>query len=129
MRVLRTGLLIAVMATVAATAAWAPPAAHVQSNAQSLPHTHDPRIGPRVGMGPILTGSPDVLIAGKPAARVQDTGTSPGCGGPSTFTIIKGSATVLINGRPAARMGDQTQHCGIAMGSIVQGAPTVLIGG
>jgi uncharacterized Zn-binding protein involved in type VI secretion len=36
-----------------------------------------------------------------------------------------GSATVLMGGRPAARMGDMTAHGG----SIVIGAPTVLVGG
>jgi uncharacterized Zn-binding protein involved in type VI secretion len=35
-----------------------------------------------------------------------------------------GSVTVLIGGKPAIRMGDTTAHGG----SIVLGAPTVLIG-
>ncbi|MBD3291303.1 MAG: hypothetical protein GF393_00140, partial [Armatimonadia bacterium] len=115
--------MAAALTTVVATAAWAPPAARVQDTAQSLPHVHNPQVGPRVGVGPILTGSPNVLISGRPAARVQDTGSSPGCGGPSTFTIISGSNTVLINGRPAARMGDQTMHCGVSAGTIIQGEP------
>lgn len=72
--------------------------------------------------GPILPpGEPTVLIAGMPAARVGDMAT---CTGPPD-SIVMGSATVLIGGMPAARMGDTTAHGG----SIVAGAPTVLIGG
>jgi uncharacterized Zn-binding protein involved in type VI secretion len=36
-----------------------------------------------------------------------------------------GSATVMIGGMPAARMGDSTAHGG----TIIIGAPTVMIGG
>jgi uncharacterized Zn-binding protein involved in type VI secretion len=78
-------------------------------------------IVPHVG-GPILgPGIPTVLIAGLPAAVMGDSAT---CVGPPD-SIIKGSATVLIGGKPAARMGDSTAHGG----TIVLGAPTVLIGG
>jgi uncharacterized Zn-binding protein involved in type VI secretion len=76
---------------------------------------------PHVG-GPILPpGEPTVLIAGMPAARVGDMAL---CVGPPD-TIASGSATVFIGGMPAARLGDSTAHGG----SIVLGAPTVLIGG
>jgi len=76
---------------------------------------------PHVG-GPILgPGEPTVLIAGMPAAVLGDMCT---CVGPPD-SIIVGSATVLIGGKPAARMGDSTAHGG----SIVLGAPTVMIGG
>jgi uncharacterized Zn-binding protein involved in type VI secretion len=76
---------------------------------------------PHVG-GPILPpGSPTVLIAGLPAARVGDMAL---CVGPPD-TIATGSATVLIGGMAAARMGDSTAHGG----TIVLGAPTVIIGG
>jgi uncharacterized Zn-binding protein involved in type VI secretion len=74
---------------------------------------------PHVG-GPIIVGAPTVLIAGMPAARVGDMCT---CAGPPD-TIVAGSSTVMIGGMPAARMGDSTAHGG----SIVAGAPTVLIG-
>lgn len=74
---------------------------------------------PHVG-GPVIMGAPTVLIAGMPAARVGDLCT---CVGPPD-TIIAGSATVMIGGVPAARMGDSTAHGG----SIVAGAPTVIIG-
>ncbi|MAM29895.1 MAG: type VI secretion protein [Flavobacteriaceae bacterium] len=75
---------------------------------------------PHVG-GPILpAGEPTVLIEGMPAARVGDMAV---CTGPPD-TIAMGSTTVLIGGMPAARMGDTTAHGG----SIILGAPTVLIG-
>lgn len=77
-----------------------------------VPHVGGPIIGP---------GIATVLIAGLPAAVVGDTCT---CVGPPS-SIVKGSATVMIGGKPAARMGDSTAHGG----SIVVGAPTVLIGG
>lgn len=76
---------------------------------------------PHVG-GPICSpGSPTVLIAGLPAARVTDMAV---CVGPPDV-IAKGSSSVLINGLPAARLGDTTAHGG----AILTGAPTVLIGG
>ena len=75
---------------------------------------------PHVG-GPILpAGEPTVLIAGMPAARVGDMAI---CVGPPD-SIIAGSSTVMIGGMPAARLGDSTAHGG----TIVAGAPTVLIG-
>jgi len=64
---------------------------------------------------------PTVLIAKLPAAVVGDSCV---CVGPPD-AIAKGSATVMIGGKPAARMGDTTAHGG----SIVLGAPTVMIGG
>ena len=75
---------------------------------------------PHVG-GPVAMGSPNVLVAGLPQARVGDMCT---CVGPPD-AIALGSMTVLVNGMPAARMGDPTVHGGL----IVAGAPNVLIGG
>lgn len=76
---------------------------------------------PHVG-GPVMTpGAPTVLVGGLPAATIGAMCT---CVGPPD-TIIQGSSTVLIGGQPAARMGDSTAHGG----TIVAGAPTVLIGG
>lgn len=75
---------------------------------------------PHVG-GPIVTGAPNVVIAGMPAARVSDVAI---CVGPPD-TIVTGSTTVLIAGMPAARIGDKTVHGGV----IVTGAPNVMIGG
>lgn len=75
---------------------------------------------PHVG-GPIVAGSPNVLIGGLPASRVGDTCL---CIGPPD-SIAAGSGTVLTNSKPAARMGDGTSHGG----KIVAGNATVLIGG
>jgi uncharacterized Zn-binding protein involved in type VI secretion len=75
---------------------------------------------PHVG-GPVVGGTPTVLIAKLPAAKLGDTLV---CVGPPD-AIIKGSATVMITGLPAARMGDATAHGG----TVVLGCPTVLIGG
>ena len=77
-----------------------------------VPHVGGPIIGP---------GVPTVLIVNMPAAVVGDMVT---CVGPPD-TIIKGSATVMIGNKPAARLGDSTAHGG----SIIIGAPTVMIGG
>lgn len=71
--------------------------------------------------GPIIEGSPDVLIEGKPAARVGDKAQCE-VGGPDT--IVVGSPMVLINGKPAAILGSKTAHGGV----IVAGAGEILIG-
>jgi uncharacterized Zn-binding protein involved in type VI secretion len=77
-----------------------------------IPHVGGPVVGP---------GAATVLIGGMPAAVLGD---SLVCVGPPD-TIVAGSASVLIGGVPAARLGDSTAHGG----SIVAGAPTVMIGG
>lgn len=76
-----------------------------------IPHVGGPVIGPGVAT---------VLIAKMPAAVVGDSCV---CVGPPD-TIAKGSGTVMIGGKPAARLGDSTIHGG----SIVGGAPTIMIG-
>jgi len=77
-----------------------------------IPHVGGPIVGP---------GIATVLIVKLPASVLGDNCV---CVGPPD-SIIKGSATVMIGGKPAARMGDNTAHGG----SIVLGAPTVMIGG
>jgi len=77
-----------------------------------VPHVGGPVAGPC---------APSVMIGGQPAAKVGDIVI---CVGPPD-TIVKGSSTVLIAGMPAARLGDLTAHGG----AIVQGFPTVMIGG
>lgn len=74
---------------------------------------------PHVG-GPITLGASTVLIGKMPAARIGDIAS---CVGPPD-TITQGSPAVLIGGKPAARLGDLTAHGG----TVVMGAPTVLIG-
>ena len=76
---------------------------------------------PHVGGLIIGPGAPTVLICNMPAVKLGDSAV---CVGPPD-TIIKGSATVLIGGMPAARVGDSTVHGG----TIVIGAPTVIVGG
>ena len=58
--------------------------------------------------GPIMMGSFNVIIGGKPAARKGDPIT---CSAHGQASIIEGSTSVLINGIPVARMGDKTS-CG-----------------
>ena len=77
-----------------------------------VPHVGGPIVGP---------GAATVLIAGLPASVLGDSCV---CVGPPDSTV-KGSATVLITGKPAVRLGDTTAHGG----SVVLGAPTVMIGG
>jgi uncharacterized Zn-binding protein involved in type VI secretion len=77
-----------------------------------VPHVGGPVVGPGVAT---------VLIAKMPASVATDSCV---CVGPPD-TIVKGSATVMIGNKPAARVGDTTAHGG----SIVVGAPTVMIGG
>ena len=75
---------------------------------------------PHVG-GPVMPpGCPTVLIGKMPAARATDMCV---CVGPPD-SIILGSFTVLIGSMPAAQMGSTTAHGG----TVVLGAPTVLIG-
>jgi uncharacterized Zn-binding protein involved in type VI secretion len=76
-------------------------------------------IVPHVG-GPVIMGSPNVITAMMPQARVTDQCV---CVGPPDI-IVKGSTGVLVNGLPAARMGDLTAHGGV----IVMGAFNVMIG-
>jgi uncharacterized Zn-binding protein involved in type VI secretion len=76
----------------------------------------------------IATGSGDVNINGKPAARVGDTSTShllPGSPCPShTSAINKGSTTINVNGKQLARVGDSLAGCT----TIAQGSPNVFAG-
>lgn len=51
--------------------------------------------------GYITTGSPDVYIGNRPAARVGDQGI---CG--AVTQLVTGSETVFIDNRPAHRIGD-----------------------
>ena len=77
-------------------------------------------------------GSTNVLIGGMPAWRAFAdanvcplvTGTVPHASG----VVVKGSLTVFINNLPAARLGDTIVEAG-PPNSIVQGLPTVMIGG
>jgi len=78
----------------------------------------EPGPKPHVG-GPVLSGAPNVLINGQPAARVGDACV---CVGPPD-AVTQGSSKVMIAGAPAARLGDGTAHGGI----VAAGSPTVMI--
>lgn len=115
---------------------------------QSAPHCHAP-IHPAAPVPTpvphpalplaIIKGQSNVLIGGKPAARVTDTTSPcslPSCvpGGPGV--IAKGSSSVFIGGLPAARTNDVTAHASCVapisapVGKVLPpGCKTVLIGG
>src|SRR5919204_96182 len=103
-----------------------PAAARLGDKAQVDADAHGCPACPHPAVGPIVTGSPDVFVNSKPAARQDDLGIHAVCCGPNTFTIQRGSPTVYVNGKPFARMNDQTKHCG-ASGPIIEGSPDVNI--
>lgn len=77
----------------------------------------------------IATGSGDVIINGRGAARVGDSSTPhlrPGgkrCVAHQS-SISQGSGSVYINGRPAARVGDALGGCT----QVATGSADVIIG-
>ncbi len=75
---------------------------------------------------PIISGSPDVIINGKPAARVGDALAphSKPKHPPHGRTIASGANSVLINGKPAANIGSAIS-CG---GSVIIGSADVIVG-
>ena len=68
--------------------------------------------------GTVTSGSGDVMVEGRQAARADDTA---GCAG----TITEGSPDVFVNGKPAAVQGAKT-GCG---GTIASGATGVFVNG
>ncbi len=99
------------------------------------------RVGDLMTSGGVIlpSGAPTVLIGGLPAARQSDLTSDPRIlPPPKPFTpptfcpggpIVNGSATVFIGGLPAARVGDLAPSGACPPPTIIQGAPTVLIGG
>ena len=77
-------------------------------------------------VGPMKTGSPNVIVNGQPAGRVTDTGIHSSCCGANEWMAVKGSPNVKINGLDAHRLGDDTQHCG-GMGTSIEGSPNVIV--
>lgn len=80
------------------------------------------RVIPPTPSGPIITGSPNVLINGKLAAYCSS---DVACIKDATQKIAQGSATVGYNQLPAARVGDKGT-CGFAVG---EGSKNVFVGG
>lgn len=68
---------------------------------------------------PVIAGSPDVLIDGKPVARIGDPLAPHTKPKHPTHprTIAAGSSTVLINGIPAAVTGGAISCGGVTIGS------------
>lgn len=67
---------------------------------------------PHVTVGPIISGSPLILIDGKPAARQGDAGVHAACCDGNHYKISGATGEVIIGGRRAAKIGDATTHCG-----------------
>ena len=90
---------------------------HTCPKTESTPAGDVPHVG-----GPILpAGAKTVLIAGQPAARVDDQAVCVG----KPDKVSQGSATVIIDGKQAARLGDQSEHGGAIVAPC---CPTVQIG-
>ena len=83
---------------------------------------------PHPAMGPAIAGSCDVLVNGRPALRVGDSGIHAACCGPNTWSAQGGSGSVFINGQGAHRMGDASQHCG-GIGQLIEASANVFVGG
>jgi uncharacterized Zn-binding protein involved in type VI secretion len=83
----------------------------------SLVYSGDAPNPANTGPSKIISGSGDVSVEGKEAARAGD---STGNG-----TVVEGSSNVFINGKPAAIQGSKT-GCG---GSVVTGSSSVFING
>lgn len=91
------------------------------------------RLGDSTAHGTALTGSgsPNVLIGGKPAWRALTdfhtcpltSGTAPHVGG----VVTEGSPSVFVNGVPAARLGDTIAESGPS-NKVTTGCPSVTIG-
>jgi len=58
-------------------------------------------------VGTVTTGSPNILINGRPAARKDIDQAA--CEHHSSESLITGCATVLFNGHHAARLGDHVE--------------------
>ncbi|MEL7561535.1 PAAR domain-containing protein [Dehalogenimonas sp. 4OHTPN] len=88
--------------------------AAIGDKAQCPADAHGCPACPHPTIGPIISGSPNVLINGRPAARVGDRGVHAACCGPNTYEITSAGpdSNVTINGRRAVRLGAETRHCG-----------------
>jgi uncharacterized Zn-binding protein involved in type VI secretion len=83
---------------------------------------------PHPAVGPLVGGSPDVMINKLPAGRLGDMGIHAACCNANTWKTQKGSGTVFINGKAAVRKDDMTKHCG-GVGKMTTGSPDVNTGG
>lgn len=84
---------------------------------------------PHPVVGPSVVGSGDVVVNGRPALRVDDTGIHGACCGPNVWLAITGSLTVQINGKAAFRLGDTSRHCSQASGALIEASSNVVVDG
>ena len=61
--------------------------------------------------GPLIQGSGNVLVNGKPAVRKGDAVAGHGKAPHAAPVMIEGSGTVFVNGKPVCRAGDHA-NCG-----------------
>lgn len=104
-----------------------PPQARLGDKALVPADAHGCPACPHTATGPAIAGSPNVLVNGRPAIRVDDPGIHAACCGPNKWNAKTGSRSVLINGRKAHRLSDLVRHCG-GMGQTIEGSPNVLVG-
>jgi len=104
------------------------PAGRLGDKAMNPGDAHGCPACPHPAVGPAISGSPSVLINGRPALRVSDKGVHAACCGSNRWEAGAGTPRVLINGLPAHRMNDMTAHCG-GRGQLIEGSPNVLFGG
>lgn len=81
----------------------------------------------------IVSGSQNVFINNKPAARVGDICAAHDCEG-SPFNhqshipiVVSGSQNVFINNKPAARVGDKVSCMGGFTSEIISGSENIFI--
>jgi uncharacterized Zn-binding protein involved in type VI secretion len=77
---------------------------------------------PRRTSGSITSGSPNVIVNGKPSARIGDKGRHRY----GSFTITTGRPDIIINGKKVAYKGSKTNNRG-GSGIIVTGSPNVSV--
>jgi uncharacterized Zn-binding protein involved in type VI secretion len=73
--------------------------------------------------GQLVQGSPNVIINGQPAVRLNDAVAGHGLGPHANPVMAMGLATVIVNGLPICRQSDQAT-CGHA----ATGSPDVFAG-
>lgn len=81
----------------------------------------------------VISGSENVFINNKPAARVGDICAEHNCEGspfdhpPHVPIIVSGSENVFINKKPAARVGDLVNCMGLFNSGIISGSENIFV--
>jgi len=78
--------------------------------------------------GTIKSGSPNVFVNGKPAARVGDTVYETCSCRNGNGKISQGSSTVFVNGKPKARLSDKVNEHTDRDGKITSSSNNVFVG-